>query len=305
MSDFTSDFWSIYIAALTLASIVGCAVFLKLCGVRRVPGQSVDTTGHRWDENLQEWNNPLPRWWVWMFYLTVAFSLGYLALYPGLGSFGGQWAWTSAKQYEDEMKQAQADYGPIFDRYLKQDLKHVAADPAARGIGERLFLNHCAQCHGSDAGGTRGFPSLKAGAWTYGGEPETIKTTIMDGRNGVMPPMAAAVGNAEDVKDVAHHVLSLSGRTHDGLRAQRGKPKFETVCAACHGPAGKGNPALGAPNLADAVWVYGGTEAAIVEGITNGRNGVMPAHKDLLGEAKVHLLAAYVYGLSAAPGAGK
>lgn len=298
MSDFNSDAWSIYIAVISLVSIVACLVLLFSLSSSRVPTGDEGTTGHVWDENLVEWNNPLPRWWLWLFVITVVFSLAYLALYPGLGSYAGQYGWSSTGQYKTEQAQAAATYGPIVDKFLKQDIKTVAADPQARQMGQRLFLTYCAQCHGSDAGGSVGFPSLKDRDWLYGGEPETIRASILDGRNGVMPPMAAALGSDDDARDVMHHVFRLGGRTFDGVRAARGKAKFDTVCAACHTDKGTGNPQLGAPNLTDDVWLHGASDAAILESITKGRKGVMPAHKGLLDEGKVHLLAAYVYGLS-------
>ena len=308
MSDFTSDAWGIYIALITLISIIACAVLLKALSTKRAaPGQQVGTTGHTWDEDLTEWNNPLPRWWMWLFYITIVFSLAYLVLYPGLGRNAGYFGWSSTGQYQEEQAQAAATYGPVFDRFLKQDLKAVAADPEARQMGQRLFLTYCAQCHGSDAGGGKGFPNLRDNDWLYGGEPETIKQSITNGRNGVMPPQGVAVGGDEGAKDVAHYVLSLSGRTHDSLRAFRGKSKFMTICAACHGADGKGSKIVGAPNLTDSIWIYGGSENAIIETILKGRGtpmavegaSVMPAHKNLLSEGKIHLLAAYVYGLSA------
>lgn len=299
MNDFTHEAWGIYIALITVVSIIACAVFLKAFSTRRAAkGEEVGTTGHVWDETLTEWNNPLPRWWMWLFYITILFSLAYLVLYPGLGAYEGYYGWSSQGQYEQERTRARAEYGPIFDKYLKQDLAAVAANPDARAIGQRLFLTYCAQCHGSDAGGGRGFPNLRDDDWLYGGDPETIKASITRGRSGMMPPLGSAVGGAEDVKDVAHYVLSLAGRTHDGLRAFRGKAKFGAVCAACHGADGTGNRQIGAPNLTDRVWLYGGTEAAITETITKGRKGEMPAHKDFLDEGKIHLLAAYVYSLS-------
>jgi len=174
----------------------------------------------------------------------------------------------------------------------------VAKIPEALAIGQKLFLNHCAQCHASDGGGSRGFPSLTDTDWLWGGAPEAIRTSITEGRNGVMPPLGAALGGEDDVKNVAHYVLSLSGRTHDKLRAFSGKPKFQQVCAACHGAEGKGNQQLGAPNLTDGVWLHGSGETAIIEQITKGRSNQMPAHKDLLSPAKIHLLTAYVYSLS-------
>ncbi|MDH3286904.1 MAG: cytochrome-c oxidase, cbb3-type subunit III [Betaproteobacteria bacterium] len=303
MSDFSHDAWSLYIALITVISIIACAVLLKALSTRRVAkDEQVGTTGHTWDEDLTELNHPLPRWWMWLFYITIVFSIVYLALYPGLGNFRGYLGWSSTGQYTDEVKRANARYGPIFAKYQAQDLKQVAADPAARAIGQKLFLNYCAQCHGSDAGGAKGFPNLRDGDWLYGGEPEAIKTSIAEGRTGLMPPQGALVGGDEGAKDVAHYVLSLSGRTHDSLRAFRGKAKFQTVCFACHGPDGKGNKQLGAPNLTDNVWLHGGSETAIIETILKGRKGEMPAHKHFLDEAKIHLLAAYVYGLSAEGG---
>jgi cytochrome c oxidase cbb3-type subunit 3 len=297
MADFTGEFWSAAIAIITLVSILGCAVLLFSQSKRRRTAGQVDTTGHVWDEDLTEYSNPLPRWWMWLFYLTVLFALVYLVLFPGLGGFGGALGWSSQQRFEAEMAEANRQFGPLYEKYRSMDLKAVAGDPQAREMGLRLFLNNCAQCHGSDAGGSRGFPSLRDGDWLYGGAPEQIKASIAQGRSGLMPPQAAALETSENVRDVAAYVLSLSGRTHDGLRAQRGKSKFATFCTACHGQDGKGNPMLGAPNLTDKIWLYGGSEPAIVETISKGRNGIMPAHQDLLGEAKVHLLAAYLLSL--------
>lgn len=307
MSDFTSDFWAWYVGAITVISVLACAVLLYASTTAQVvkDGQP-DTTGHTWDEDLSEWNNPLPRWWMWMFYITIVFGLAYVVLYPGLGNYAGVLGWTSTGQFDDEQKQATVQYGPMFDKYLQQDIVKVAADPEARAIGQRLFLNNCAQCHGSDAGGGKGFPNLRDNDWLYGGDPETIKASITNGRNGVMPPLGGAMGGDDGVKDVANYVLSLAGRTHDELRAARGKSKFSTICAACHGPDGKGNKALGSPNLTDDIWLYGGSESTIMETINKGRGAnmvaagvsTMPAHKDVLGEAKIHVLAAYVYSLS-------
>ena len=300
MSDFVSGFWNIYVAAITGVSILACAVFLwQQSRVKRsvVVGKSVETMGHVWDENLEEFNNPLPRWWMWLFYITLLFAVVYLIVYPGFGSFQGTFNWSSTGQYDKEIANANAQYGPIFEKFAKQDLKAVAADGEVRQMGERLFLTYCSQCHGSDARGAKGFPNLSDSDWLYGGEPETIKTTIMEGRNGVMPPFAQL--GAETVKDVANYVRSLSGLAVDSIRVQRGKDAFQQNCVACHGPDGKGMAALGAPNLMDTVWLYGSSEAVIGETITKGRNNQMPKFKDFLGEAKVHLLAAYVYGLAA------
>ncbi|HXZ49446.1 MAG TPA: cytochrome-c oxidase, cbb3-type subunit III [Usitatibacter sp.] len=296
MSDFTSGFWSYYIAALTLGGIAFCAFILVRMSKRRVSGDP-DKTGHVWDEDLDEYNNPLPRWWVWLFWITIAFGLGYLWIYPGLGSWGGASHWSSRGQYEQEVKAAEAEYGPLYQKFAAVDIATLAGDPQARAVGHRLFLTYCTQCHASDARGGKGFPNLTDDDWLFGGSPETIQTTIMEGRNGVMPPFGPALG-PEGVLDTANYVRSLSGLPHDAARAERGKKNFATYCVACHGADAKGNQAVGAPNLTDQIWLFGPSEATIVETITNGRNIVMPAHKDFLGEARVHLLAAYVYGLS-------
>jgi cytochrome c oxidase cbb3-type subunit III len=307
MSDFTSGFWNIYIVVLTLIGIVGCGVLLWSQSKHKIvlpPGAKAQnqTTGHLWDEDLTELNTPMPRWWMWLFYITIVFGLAYLVLYPGLGNYAGSLGWKSTEAYQQELKQAEADYGPLFAKYQQQDLKAVAADPQARAIGERLFLTYCAQCHGSDARGSKGFPNLSDRDWLHGGEPDVIKTTIMNGRNGVMPAMAAALGSEKDVENVAHYVLSLSGSTSDPIKSVLGKAKFG-ACAACHGAGGHGNQAMGAPNLSDRIWLYGGSADTIMETIRKGRNSTMPAFKDFLGEAKVHVLAAYVWSLSNVPGA--
>ncbi|CAN5376985.1 hypothetical protein BH11PSE11_BH11PSE11_26120 [soil metagenome] len=302
MADFTHEFWDFYIAGLTLLSIFGCALLLwsqSRTRIESVAGAdgAHQTTGHSWDEGLTELNTPMPRWWMWLFYITIVFGLAYLALYPGLGSYAGSLGWKSSGEYQQELAKAEADYGPMFAKYLQQDLKAVAADPQAHAIGERLFVTYCAQCHGSDARGNKGYPDLTDKDWLYGGDPDLIKTTILNGRNGQMPSMAAALGTDKDVEDVAHYVLSLSGSTSDPIKSVFGKAKF-SACAACHGADGRGNQALGAPNLTDQIWLHGGGSATIMETIRKGRNSTMPPFKDFLGDAKVHVLAAYVWSLS-------
>ncbi len=304
MADFIGSGWGPYIAIVTIVSILFC-LWLALTMARgRVPGQKVGTTGHRWDENLEELNNPLPRWWLGLFVITIIFGMGYLWLYPGLGGHAGSLGWSQTEQYEREVKQFNAVTDPIYAKFLSQDLAQVAADPQARGIGERLYLTYCVQCHGADARGAKGYPNLTDADWLWGGEPAAIKTTLLEGRQGMMPPMAQAVGSAADVENLAHYVMSLSGGGHDATKAALGKPRFE-VCAGCHGAEGKGNPAVGAPNLTDRIWLHGGGVTAVVESINKGRAGQMPAFKASLGEGKVHLLAAYVWGLSQSPGAPK
>ena len=300
MSDFVGGFWSAYVALLTLISVVACGVFLWMQG--RAKHSAGKTMGHVWDEDLEEFNNPMPNWWRWLFYITVFYSLGYLVVYPGLGSYKGTFGWSSAGEYNTELAEGEATYGKIFKAYLQQDLQTVAGDEKARQMGERLFVNYCAQCHGANAKGSPGYPNLTDADWKWGGDPATIKTTIMDGRNGIMPPFAHL--GPEVIKDLANYVRSLSGLPADAARVARGKESFVTAgCVACHGADAKGNVAMGAPNLTDKTWLFGSSEQIIVDTITKGRNQIMPAHKDFLGEAKVHLLAAYVWGLSNKPAA--
>ncbi len=303
MADFFSQGWSIYIIVLVLLSIAAC--WLLLWSQARIKVKlgadgkplPVETTGHVWDEDLVENNNPLPAWWSWLFYGSLVFSLAYLVCYPGLGALQGQFGWSQTGQYEAEMKAGEQQFGVLYNKFLKMDIKQVARDPQARAMGERLFLNSCAQCHGSDAQGSKGFPNLTDTDWLYGGEPQNIKDSITQGRQGQMPSMAAALGGDEDVQNVANYVLSLSGAAHDPIRAAQGKPKFG-ACAACHTAAGTGNQALGSPNLADKVWLYGGGVQNVVEAISKGRGNRMPPHKDILSEGKIHILTAYVWGLS-------
>jgi cytochrome c oxidase cbb3-type subunit 3 len=302
MSDFTGGFWSVYISLITIASIIACGVLLQAMSTRKVSGSDVETTGHSWDEDLVELNNPLPRWWIWLFYITIFFGLVYLVLYPGLGNYAGTYQWTSTKQYEEEVAKAEAQSAPIYDKYAKTDLKQLAADPAAMAIGQKLFLNNCSQCHSSDARGGKGYPNLTDADWIYGGEPETIKLTIANGRQAIMPPWGPVLGD-DGVKDMAHYVMSLNGRTFDSLRAARGKEKFATTCVACHGAEGKGNPAIGAEDLTKVSLLYGADEPALIETIGKGRMSTMPPQKDLLGEARIHILAAYVWSVSNAQGA--
>jgi cytochrome c oxidase cbb3-type subunit 3 len=297
MSQFTSSFWDYYIGVISVVSILACGVLLLAQSKRHVAGGQTETTGHTWDEDLGEYNNPLPRWWMWLFWITIVFSLVYLALYPGLGSFAGYLKWTQVGQLEQENAQANAQFGPLYEKFAGQEVAQLAKNPEALAIGQKLFLNTCAQCHASDAAGSRGFPNLTDTDWLYGGDPATIKATITEGRNGIMPPFGPALGE-QGTKDVAHYVMSLSGMAADSIRVERGKPLFAQTCAACHGAQGKGNPQLGAPNLSDKTWLYGAGETTIIETITRGRNNQMPAHKELLTPSKIHLLTAYVYSLS-------
>lgn len=304
MSDFTSNFWSFYVAGLTAIGILACLLLLWITARKKIVSASDNTTGHVWDEDLTEMNNPMPRWWMWMFVMTIIFAFGYLAAYPGLGKFSGKLGWTQKGEYEAEVAKANAELGPLYARFNGMKPEDVAGDPQAMAIGERLFMNNCAQCHGSDARGSKGFPNLADADWLHGGTPEKIRETLENGRIGNMPPMAAAVGTPEDVRNLANYVLSLSGSPHDSLRASLGKPKF-AACAACHGMDGKGNQTIGAPNLTDDIWLHGWGEGAITAMINNGKVNEMPAQAGKLTEAQLGVLAAYVWGLSNKPGVAK
>jgi len=297
MTDFTSAFWPYFISAIVIGGIVFCMAVLLLTSKSHDAAHTGESTGHVYDEDIIEMNNPMPRWWMWMFILTCVFGVAYLFLYPGLGTWTGKLGWTQVKQYEQEVKESNDRIAPIYAKYANMPAEEVAKDAKAMAIGERLFMNNCAQCHGSDAHGSRGFPNLTDKDWLYGGAPETIKETITNGRNGMMPPMAAAVGNADDVKNVAHYVLSLSESEHDANRAALGKEKF-AACAACHGADGKGNQAIGAPNLTDDIWLHGSGEAAIIERINHGKNNKMPAQGSRFTPEQIHVLAAYVWRFS-------
>ena len=296
MSDFFSGGWSVYIAALTVVGLIACLALLVIASRRRVMADD-NTTGHVWDEDLKELNNPLPRWWMWLFVITVVFSGIYLALYPGLGTHPGSLKWSSEGQLQTESDRATAAMAPVYARFLNMSVAELGRDSQAMGIGERLFLNNCAACHGSDGRGAKGFPNLTDTDWLYGNSHEIVKETISKGRNGVMPPMAAALGTAEDVRNVSNYVLSLSGSAHDSVAASLGKSKFG-ACAGCHGADGKGNQALGAPNLTDKIWLHGWGEQVIINIITNGKNNAMPAQAARLTPEQIHVLAAYVLSLS-------
>ncbi|MDX2171104.1 MAG: cytochrome-c oxidase, cbb3-type subunit III [Deltaproteobacteria bacterium] len=292
-----SDVLSWWVILLTLSNIFACFGLLLWARSKRVAGAAHETLGHAYD-GIQELDTPLPRWWLWIFIGTIVFSLVYLALYPGLGNFPGVLGWTSSGQLHQEMARADAEYGPLYAAYAAKPIPELVHDAKALQMGQRLFANNCAQCHGSDARGGVGFPNLTDNDWIWGGDPDTIKTTILAGRNGVMPPFAPAIGGDEGIPLVVAYVQSLSGMQVDADKAAAGKVKFNTICMACHGLDGKGNQTLGAPNLTDDVWLFGNDEASIAEGLRKGRNSKMPAHADILGEQKAHVVAAYVYSLS-------
>jgi len=298
-----SSFWHWWIIVITLGMIFFCWWLLEKTKTMEVDAHGevnedgVRTTGHIYD-GIEEYDNALPRWWLYMFYITIYFSLGYLALYPGLGNFKGLLGWTSTNQWMDEVENAEDKLEAFYVQFDDRSIEKLAQDETAVGVGRNLFLTYCTVCHGSDAQGFSGFPNLTDGDWLYGGEPDTIVQTLTNGRNGNMPPMADSIGGEEGVEQMANYVLTLSGREDaDATLAAAGKEKF-AVCAACHGADGKGNQMLGAPNLTDDIWLYGGTLNAIKYTLNNGRAGVMPAQKSLLSDTKIRMLATYIYSLS-------
>ena len=296
MSDFVHSGWAWFVAGVTILSLLFCVFILVVASRRRVMAPD-NTTGHVWDEDLREMNNPLPRWWMWLFIITVVFSALYLVLYPGLGTYPGSFQWTSTGQWQAEQSKAHEAMAPVYAKFKGLSAADLAQDAAAMGIGERLFANHCALCHGSDARGSKGFPNLTDSDWLGGSGPDYIARTVAAGRTGMMPAMAAAVGTPEDVKNVANYVLSLSGSAHNNLASELGKPKF-MACAACHGAGGKGNQALGAPNLSDKVWLHGWGEEAVINMVNAGKTSVMPAFDARLSAEQIQVLAAYVWSLS-------
>ena len=302
MGSFNDAFWNLFIVVCTLGGILW--LYLLTIASMRGPGAAAPEgadeapSRHVWDEDLTELDNPLPRWWVVLFFATLAFGVVYLMLYPGFGTNSMVLGWTQIGEYEEEMARAEARYGPLYEGYLGLPVEEVATDPKALRMGERLFASYCAVCHGADAGGVPGFPNLRDAVWQWGGSPDAIRTSILAGRIAAMPPWREPLGGDAGVDEVTAYVLSLSGRTVDAAKASAGKASYDALCVACHGPDGAGNAVLGGSNLADDVWLYGGTEEAVRESIAEGRQGRMPAHGDFLGEARVHVLAAWVYSLS-------
>ena len=296
-----STFWSFWVIAIVVINIGGAVVLLfatrkvKVTQSQEREGEGF-TTGHVYD-GIEEYDNPLPAWWFNMFLLTVLFAVVYLALYPGLGNFKGLLGWTSAGQWQEQMDEAEQRYGPLFARFSEIPVEELVAHPEALKMGARLFANNCAQCHGSDGRGSYGFPNLADDDWLYGGTPDAILQSITHGRAGVMPPQGPIIGE-KGVESVANYIFSLGDRSHDAALAEEGGKIFATYCSACHGPDAKGNQMLGAPNLTDDIWLYGGSPEFIKHSIRGGRSGNMPAHGELLKDDRIHLLAAYVYSLS-------
>jgi cytochrome c oxidase cbb3-type subunit 3 len=292
-------FWNWFVIILTIGTILGCWWLLHWTkGISNRQGNQIGSTGHVWDEDLVELNSPLPRWWLHLFNITIVFGLIYFVLYPGLGNVKGILGWTQLAQLESEVAAAQAQQQQVFARFHDMEPGSLVADAGALQIGQRLFANNCAMCHGSDGRGAPGFPNLTDADWLYGGTYDQVLLSINAGRAGVMPPLGAALGEA-GVNEVVAYVLQLSGQVADPALAAAGKGRYDMVCVACHGPDGTGNTLLGAPNLTDDVWLYGGSAETIAATVNNGRNGMMPSHEALLNEDRRRILAAYVLSLSA------
>jgi cytochrome c oxidase cbb3-type subunit 3 len=301
-----SNAWSWYVIALVALNIGGCAWLLWWTARRRPGDPKPEETSHVWDGNITEYNKPLPRWWINGFYLTIIFGIGYLAWYPGLGNFAGASGWTSAKAHDADKARHDRLLEETFGMYADQPFPALAADPTAMELGRSIFANTCAACHGSSAQGAAGYPNLTDATWNWGGEPDQILQSVLDGRQGIMPPLGnvlEGIGGDVAVTQAATYVRALRSEDIEAtLRsdymAARGKKYFDSLCVACHGPDGQGNPELGAPNLTVRNTLYPNTLDSIRTTILEGRHGVMPAHRELLGETRGRLVAAYVWSLS-------
>lgn len=290
--------WSLYVILLVVLNIVATTWLLWWTArKRKSDGNNAETTGHVWDGDITEYNKPLPKWWIILFYLTIFYSIGYLVWYPGMGNFAGTSGWSSAREHDADKADADARLAQAYGKFDGMAIDRIAMDPEALGFGSRLYANHCAMCHGSDARGAKGFPNLTDADWQWGGSPDEILASILNGRQAAMPPLEAVLGGPVGVTEVSAYVQSLSGMKTDPALAAAGQARF-AVCAACHGAEGKGNPALGAPNLTDDIWLYASDFDTIGTGIRMGRNGMMPAHLPIIGETRTRIAAAYVWSLS-------
>jgi cytochrome c oxidase cbb3-type subunit 3 len=294
-----STFWSIWISVIVLGTVFGCWWLLFATRKSQTTDVETDRTlGHSFD-GIEEYDNPLPKWWFYLYAATCIFALGYLALYPGLGNYKGLLNWTSTNQWEAEVADAEEKYGPIFAQYGQTPVAELSKNGDALKIGQRLFANNCAVCHGSAARGQVGFPNLTDDDWLWGGTPDAILGTLHNGRMGNMPAKGVMPNmTSEQVDQVVNYVLSFSGREKDAAAAEAGQSVFAQACVACHGPEGKGMQVLGAPNLTDNVWLYGSNYEWIKETVLHGRQNEMPAQGGRLSEDQIQILAAYVYSLS-------
>ena len=290
--------WSWFVIALVVLNIIGCVWLIWWTARRRAGDPAATDTSHVWDGDLTEYNKPMPRWWINLFYLTILFTIGYLAWYPGLGSFAGKSGWTSAKEHDADKAAEDKKLAATFAPYAGKSIDVIAQDPKALKLGKAIFSNTCATCHGSSAQGAVGYPNLTDKVWHWGGAPEQILETVLNGRQAAMPAWEAALEGPKGVTEVAVYLQSMRGEKVDSALANAGKNRYEAICVSCHGIDGKGNQALGAPDLTDDYWLYGDSNAAVTASIAKGRNGMMPAHLPILGETRARLVAAYVWSLS-------
>lgn len=291
-----SSVWSWFVIIGTVVSLLACFWLVVWTNRQRASAEEIEESeSHVWDGNVRELNNPLPMWWLWLFVITLVWGAGYLLYYPGLGAYAGLASWTQEDQYNQEVMAAEAKYGPIFAEFGAMPAEQLAGNSAALDIGKSLFANYCAQCHGSAGLGARGFPNLADDEWLYGGDPQKIEQSIVQGRSGVMPPLAAVFRDDAAIDEMVRYVQNMA----DGMdTTSPAHTQYMTLCIACHGPDGKGLQALGAPSLVDDIWLYGSSADEIRKSIVEGRNGVMPAHGNLIGPDRARILAAYVYSLS-------
>jgi cytochrome c oxidase cbb3-type subunit 3 len=291
-------FWHWFIAGGTILFVIWC-IWLVSWSSKQGPANVADdeVVGHKWDGDLEEWNNPAPKWWLYLYFITIAWAIGYLVAFPGLGSYEGMLGWSQQGQYEAEMRAAAENYDPIYEEFAAMDFEELSQNAEAQALGKSLYASYCTTCHGSDARGAPGYPNLTDNDWLWGDLESELYTSIFNGRNAVMPVLAPALGGDEGIANMAKYVKSLSSGEADA-GAMSAQPMFVALCSACHGVDGTGNKIFGAPNLTNDIWLYGGSLETIQETLLNGRNGVMPAHGDLLGENRTKILAAYVYSLS-------
>jgi cytochrome c oxidase cbb3-type subunit III len=288
-------FWHWVVVLITVGSIVG-TLWLLFANAKRKPGEGGDT-GHVWDDDLQELNNPLPRWWFNLFILTVVFGVGYLVVFPGLGNYAGTSQWTQGAEMQQRLDKLLMNRTALYASFKGKDFSFLAQDPSAHSLGRDIFLRNCAGCHGADARGALGFPNLADDDWLYGGKPEEILASITNGRSGQMPSFLGAM-SAQQADDLERLVSHWSDPDLDKTIRARGMQQFGIACAACHGADGKGNVALGSANLTDDIWLHGGSRKRIHETIVFGRRSNMPAHAPILSPDDINLVGAYIYGLS-------
>ena len=294
-------FWAWFVAAGTIAFVIWCVWLIRWASKQGPQGKAdEDLVGHKWDGDLEEWNNPAPKWWLYLYFMTIAWAVGYMIVYPGIGAYEGLLGWSQEGQYEAEMQAAADRYEPIYTAFAEMDFETLAADPQARKLGASLYASYCTTCHGSDARGATGYPNLADDDWIWGNTEAQLTATLANGRNAIMPQLAPALGGDAGVDNMVRYVRSLSGLIEADAGAMSAQPLFTALCAACHNADGTGNQLLGGPNLTDDVWLYGSSDVDVRTTILNGRNGVMPAHGQLLGDKRTKILAAYVDGLSQA-----